>query len=151
MKMNTKANIMRSIRNCLNKQLTELCQHSLQLEEWSNKVALLLPQNLAKECRVGGFNKGCLVLTTTDSSWASLLRYAIPELIVEQTKKRSWNVSIVLNQSDMVEPIVNYEKPNLEITHTLSEKAKATIMSESQSCTYQPLKKALLHLAEGDA
>lgn len=141
---------MRSIRRCLNKQLTDICQHSMQLEELDCKIAKLLPPNLAPECRVGSFNKGCLVLTTTNAAWASQLRYALPELR-DNLRKEAGMYQLSSIKITVIEPINQYDKPASHIIpHTLSDKAKATIISESQQCSYQPLKKALLHLADGD-
>lgn len=140
---------MRAISRCLNKQLADLCQRSVQLEELSGKVTQLLPANLASVCHVGSFNKGCLVLTTTNAAWASQLRYAIPELRDRLRKEAGMYQlsSIKVNISDSPDP---YKKPDHVKNHELSEKAKATIISESQHCTYQPLQKALLHLANGE-
>jgi hypothetical protein len=140
---------MRAISRCLNKQLADLCQRAVQLEELSNKVTQLLPANLASVCHVGSFNKGCLILTTTNAAWASQLRYAIPELRDRLRKDAGMYQlsSIKVNITESPDP---YKKTNPLKTHELSEKAKATIISESQHCTYQPLQKALLHLANGD-
>ena len=140
---------MRSISRCLNKQLADICQRSMQLEELSSKVAHLLPPNLASECHVGSFNKGCLVLTTSNAAWASQLRYAIPELR-DRLRKEAGMYQLTSIKVSVIEPTVVYEKPNQQVTHELSEKAKATIISEGQQCTYQPLQKALLHLAHGE-
>ena len=71
---------MKSIRYCLNKQLTEICHRSMQLEELSHKVSQLLAPELSPHCQVGSFNKGCLVLTSVNAVWASQIRYSIPEL-----------------------------------------------------------------------
>lgn len=140
---------MRPIKKCLNKQLTELCQRSVQLEELSDKVTQLLPPILANACQVGSFNKGCLILSTTNAAWASQLRYAIPELR-DKLRKEAGMYQLSSIKVIVIEPILNYEKPIQTSSHSLSEKAKATIISESQQCTYQPLKKALIHLADGD-
>lgn len=139
---------MRSISRCLNKQLVDLCQRSMQLEELSNKVTQLLPDNLATVCSVGSFNKGCLVLTTTDAAWASQIRYAIPELR-DKLRKEAGMYQLSSIKVSVIEAMVSYEQPPKESTHALSEKAKASIISESQNCTYQPLKNALIHLADG--
>ncbi len=139
--------MMRSINRCLNKQLTELCQRSVQLEELSSKLAQLLPKDLAGECKVGSFNKGCLILTTTNAAWASQLRYAIPELR-DKLRKEAGMYQLSSIKIAVVEPVISYEKPVQQKTHQLSEKAKATIISESHQCNYEPLQKALLHLAE---
>ncbi|WP_040536234.1 DciA family protein [Legionella drancourtii] len=138
---------MRSINRCLNKQLAELCQRSVQLEELSSKLAQLLPKDLAGECNVGSFNKGCLILTTSNAAWASQLRYAIPELR-DKLRKEAGMYQLSSIKIAVVEPVISYEKPAQQKTHLLSEKAKATIISESQQCNYEPLQKALLHLAE---
>ncbi|MGL5741306.1 MAG: DciA family protein [Legionella sp.] len=140
---------MRSISHCLNKQLADICQRSVQLEELANKVKLLLPDNLGKECHVGSFNKGCLILTTTNAAWASQLRYALPELR-DRLRKEAGMYQLTSIKVAVVEPTIHYEKSTPLQKHVLSEKAKATIISESQQCTYEPLQKALLHLADGN-
>lgn len=139
---------MRSISRCLNKQLLDLCQRSMQLEELSNKVAQLLPDNLANSCKVGSFSKGCLVLTTSNAAWASQLRYAIPDLR-DKLRKDAGMYQLSSIKIQIVEQSADYEKP-VPSPHTLTDKAKATIISESEQCTYQPLRKALLHLANGE-
>lgn len=145
-----KAKNMRSISRCLNKQLAEICQRSMQLEELSHKITQLLPPNLASECHVGSFNKGCLVLTTQNAAWASQLRYAIPELR-DRLRKEAGMYQLSSIKVSVVESENPLKKPEqYAVSHELSEKAKATIISESQHCTYQPLQKALLHLANGD-
>lgn len=138
---------MRSISRCLNKQLVDICQRSVQLEELSNKVAQLLPEGLAKECQVGSFNKGCLVLTTSDAVWASQLRYSIPELR-DKLRKEAGMYQLSSIKVNVIEPVMHYKQATKEIAHSISENAKASIISESQHCTYQPLKNALLHLAD---
>jgi hypothetical protein len=140
---------MRSISRCLNKQLIEICQRSVQLEELTNKVRQLLPECLAEECHVGSFNKGCLVLSTNNAAWASQLRYALPELRDKlRTELGLYQLSSI--KVNVIEPTVSYENSVQPKKHALSEKAKATIISESQNCSYEPLQRALLHLADGD-
>lgn len=139
---------MRTIKHCLNKQLIDICQRSIQLEELSNKVSQLLPQNLATECQVGSFNKGCLILTTSNAAWASQLRYALPELRDALRKEAGMYqlTSIKINVIDTIyQPKVT---PKNLGTPPLSEKAKTTIINESQHCSYQPLQRALLNLAQ---
>ncbi|CAM2957533.1 DUF721 domain-containing protein [Legionella worsleiensis] len=139
---------MRSISRCLNKQLADICQRSLQLEELSRKVAQILPENLASACQVGSFSKGCLVLTTANPAWASQLRYALPDLR-DRLRKEAGMYQLSSIKIQLVEPVTQYTKQD-NPSHALTEKAKASIISESEQCTYQPLRKALLHLAHGD-
>lgn len=140
---------MRVIRKCLNKQLADICQRSVQLEELANKIKHLLPEILAKECHVGSFSKGCLVLTTNNAAWASQLRYAVPELR-DQLRKEAGMYQLSSIKVTVIEPVIHHEKATQAKKHILSEKAKATIISESQHCSYEPLQKALLHLADND-
>ncbi|HRD68834.1 MAG TPA: DUF721 domain-containing protein [Legionella sp.] len=136
---------MRSIKHCLNKQLADICQRSMKIEELSDKINHLLPSSLAPWCKVGSFNKGCLVLTTINASWASQIRYAIPELR-DKLRKEAGMYQLTSIKVVITEPSIDYEKVKCAVTNKLSATAKATIISESQNCTYQPLQKALLHL-----
>ncbi|KTD68761.1 hypothetical protein Lste_1919 [Legionella steelei] len=140
---------MRSISHCLNKQLADICQRSVQLEELSDKVRQMLPEVLANTCHVGSFNKGCLLLTTTDAVWASQLRYAIPELR-DKLRKEGGMYQLSSIKVAIIESTTQYEKSTPTTKHVLSEKAKEIIISESQQCNYEPLQKALLHLADSD-
>jgi hypothetical protein len=141
---------MRSIGSCLNKNLAELYQHSRQLKEWSEAILPLLPAHFAAECRVGNFNKGCLLLTTTEATWASQLRYMVPELRDKIRKETT------LHQLSSIKIMVvdvspkQYQKNDLQPSCKLSAKAKAIIMSGSQQCSYEPLQRALVHLAQGE-
>ncbi len=139
---------MRLIKTCFNKQLSDLCQRSLQLEELSSRVSRLLPEAMAAHCKVGSFDKGCLNLTTPHAGWASQLRYLIPEL--RDTLRKAGMYQLTSITITVSEPILTPETPKNEIKHYLSDGAKATIISESENCSYQPLKKALLHLATGE-
>lgn len=137
---------MRFINRCFNKQLEELCQRSMQLEELSKKVTQLLPPNLADQCQVGSFNKGCLVLTTTNAAWASQLRYMVPELR-DRLRKEAGMYQLLSIKINVIEPPAPTKIQKPKQHNELSDEAKATIISESQQCTYQPLQKALLNLA----
>ena len=136
---------MKSIKNCLNKQLTDICQHSQRLEELSKQIKSLLPADLANSCQVSSFNKGCLTLSTTDANWASQLRYAVPELR-DQLRKEAGMYQLSSIKIALTEPLMDYSSTVKKPRHKLSEKAKASIISESEHCSYLPLKKALLDL-----
>jgi len=140
---------MRSISRCLNKQLVDICQQSVQLEELSSKVLQHLPENLAKSCTVGSFSKGCLILNTLDAAWASQLRYMIPELR-DKLRKDSGMYQLSSIKVVVIESGIQYKPEKKTTNYGLSDKAKASIISESESCSYQPLKKALLDLADGN-
>jgi hypothetical protein len=138
---------MKSIRQCLNKQLAEICKRSVQLEELTQKINGLLPTELAPYCKVSSFNKGCLILIASDATWASQLRYAVPELRDQLRKAGMYQLSsIKISIADTQE----YKKQKKAIHYELTHQAKENILSESQNCTYEPLRQALLHLVHGD-
>lgn len=139
---------MKSIRYCLNKQLADLCKHAVELEELSQKISQLLPPDLAPHCKISSFNKGCLVLSAADAVWSSQIRYAIPELRDKLRKAGIYQLSSI--KVNVEHQLQEYKKPQKSIHYELNEKTKENIISESQQCTYEPLRKALLHLAQGD-
>jgi hypothetical protein len=138
---------MRPINRCLNKQLAELCQRSVQLEELSLKLNQLLPEHLIGICQVGSFNKGFLTLTAPNNEWAFQLKYLLPEL---RDKLRLEGGFHQLTSIKIATPktIINNSTPLQQKKYSLSPESKALIISESQQCQYEPLQKALLHLAE---
>ena len=139
---------MKSIRYCLNKQLADLCKHAVALEELAEKINQLLPANLAPYCKISSFNKGCLILSTSDASWASQIRYAIPELRDKLRQAGIYQLSSIKVSVD--NQLQHYKKPQQTIHYELTQQTKENIISESQHCTYEPLRKALIHLAQGN-
>ena len=138
---------MKSIRYCLNKQLAEICQRSVQLEEFTQIINTLLPVELAPYCKVSSFNKGSLILGATDAAWATQIRYAIPELRDKLRKAGMYQLSSI--KVNVEPPNTEYKKVKKSQTYDLTQQAKETIISESQNCSYEPLRQALIHLAEG--
>lgn len=138
---------MKSIRYCLNKQLAEICQRSVQLEEFTQIINALLPQELALHCKVSSFNKGCLILSAVDAVWASQIRYALPELRDKLRKAGMYQLSSI--KVTIEAPTSEYKKIKKSKSYELTQRAKESILSESQNCAYEPLRKALIHLAEG--
>lgn len=120
----------------------------MQLEELSHKVLQLLPADLAASCQVGSFNKGCLILTTANAAWASQLRYALPELRDRLRKEAGMYQLLSIKVDIVIPPTLCEEEAKPSAGHALTAQAKASIISESQNCSYQPLRQALLHLAD---
>lgn len=139
---------MRPINRCFNKQLVDICQRSIELEELSKHVAQMLPADLAQACSVGSFNKGCLILTTNNATWASQLRYLLPELRDKLRKDAGMYQLTSIKINIDASKDTSYSPPEKSKPLVLSDRAKATLISESQHCTYEPLKNALLSLAE---
>ena len=141
---------MKSIRYCLNKQLADICQRSVQLEELVEKIKHLLPTELAPYCKVSSFNKGCLILIASDAVWASQIRYAIPELR-DKLRKEAGMYQLSSIKVSVLDHGNEYQKIKKSVSYELSQQTKEKIISESQHCTYEPLRRALIHLAEGES
>lgn len=71
---------MRHISKCLNFKLNQICMEAIKLEELSQLVLCHLPQELQPHCQVGSFRNGKLILITAQATWATQLRYFVPEL-----------------------------------------------------------------------
>lgn len=73
--------------NCINSNLVNIYQKSIDVGQLSNKVLPLLPKHLQPYVNIASFEKGTLVLTFKNSSIANELRYLIPELRNELRQK----------------------------------------------------------------
>lgn len=135
---------MKSIKYCLNKQLAEICQRSVQLEEFTQIISDLLPQELVPYCKVSSFNKGTLTLNTPDAVWATQIRYMLPELRDKLRKAGIYQLSSIKVNVDTNK---EYQRITKTKEYELSSEAKKTIIKESQTCSYEPLRKALIRLA----
>jgi len=139
---------MKRIKHCINKQLTDICQKVIRLEELNDKIQALLPAHLAPLCQAASFTNACLLLVLSDASWATELRYALPALRDDLRKGG-------LHQLSSIKMIIN--TPEHHTTSlpgnkaikcpTLSPSAVAQLKEASKSCDYEPLKQALLRLA----
>ena len=137
---------MKAIKYCLNKQLADLCKRAVELEELTQKLIHLLPPDLASYCKIGSFSKGFLVLSVLDAARASQIRYALPEL---RDKLRQAGVYQLTSIKISIENhLQEYKNPKKNLRCELSKQAKKNILFESQQCSYEPLRKALINLAE---
>ena len=139
---------MRQINRCLNKQLLDMCQRTMLLDDLNSKLKMYLQPSLHKHCAIGSFNKGCLVITTDNAAWATELRYEIPALR-DRLRKDAGLYQLLSIQIKVVEERVHQAKPGKVVkTHQLSSTARHTILTAGEECDYQPLKAALFKLAE---
>lgn len=140
---------MRLIHQCLNKQLTDICQRSAQLHELNSLVRNYLKPSLRDHCQVGSFNKGCLILVV-DAVWATELRYELPalrdrlrnEAALYQLIAIEINILAALSEQrlDQLTPVKK--------TIPLSANAKQAILALVKQCAHTPLQEALQRLVE---
>ncbi|VEG91311.1 DUF721 domain-containing protein [Legionella spiritensis] len=139
---------MRKINQCLNRQLLEICQKTVQLGALNDRLHAYLKPHLRDYCMAGSFNKGCLVITITNPALATELRYELPDIREKLRKEAglyqlsSIQIKIMDSQERM-----SYHPPESASRPTLSTTARQTILKAEQLCNYPPLKQALAKLA----
>jgi len=138
---------MRRINQCFNTRLLELCKRTMQLEDLNTKLHALLPNTLKDHCHVGSFNGGCLVIITNSATWASQVRYLVPEL------RDQFRINAGIYQLTSIKVAVALIDTNIPSRKTssasISTKARADIIKAGEDCRYEPLKEALLQLGSG--
>src|SRR5258708_27131306 len=72
--------MIRPISRCLNSQMRNLCQRVMQLEELNNKIKAYLDKPLSQCCQAAAFEEGYLLISVPDATWATELRYRLPQL-----------------------------------------------------------------------
>lgn len=135
---------MRRITYCLNKQLLEISKNIMRLDLLTTLVKKHLPPRLAIHCEATCFNKGTLVLVTKESTWATELRYFLPELRDTLRKEGLYQltqIKILMETRPPTAHSLKQESPSLSLA------TRSVISNASSRCSYEPLKKALLHLA----
>lgn len=139
---------MRRINRCLNTRLIEICKRAIQLDELNEKLQAFLPHELQAHCQVGSFNRGCLIIIVDNATWASQLRYLLPDLRDKMRKAGIYQLSSI--KCVVTTSNLNATIPDKHRGHTLSNHARFTILAASEQCSYPPLKNALMHLAGED-
>ena len=141
----TEENLMRRISRCLNTRLIDICQRTLQLEELNLKLNLYLDDTLKPHCHAGSFTKGCLIMVADDAVWAAQLRYSLPDLRdklrLEAGIYQLTSIKVTIASNNTPKEKIKAKNPGL------SDKAKESIISSSEQCSYEPLKQALERLA----
>ncbi|KTD64633.1 DUF721 domain-containing protein [Legionella spiritensis] len=137
---------MRKINQCLNRQILEICQKSVQLDTLNALLHSYLKPHLRDHCRAGSFNKGCLVVITTNPAFATELRYELPDIRDKLRREAGLYQlsSIQIKIIDMQETWLKPQKPTNQ--PALSPQARQAILMAGDLCHYPPLKKALANL-----
>lgn len=137
---------MRPIGECVTDELQAIFAHAKKIISLNEEVKKNLPENLAKNCKVGDFRQGSLVLNTSNAIWATELRFYLPTLRDKLRKSSNFynlaNIKIiVLNDGDAI-------KVKNKVKRELSPKARELLKNAGDECNYPPLKKALYKLAD---
>lgn len=81
---------IKSLLTELNPTLGQLIKTAQQISELDNAICDYLPTQLKPHVRVGEFTQGNLLLFTTNSAFATQIRYQIPELLERLRKDQRW-------------------------------------------------------------
>jgi len=140
-------NNMRRINRCLNKQLLTICQQAVQLDDLNLKLSKYLPAQIREHCKIGSFTKGALLIITDDPVWATELRYCIPALRDTLRKEAGLYQLISIKIEVAANQVSIATKQPAAAIKPLSTVARNTLLNAGETCTFPPLKEALLHLA----
>lgn len=146
--LDEKARLMRRINRCLNPQLVEICLQSFQVDKLNDIFLSMLPEYLRSYCRVASFVRGKLVISVSDATFATELRYLLPSI---RDNLRKDHQLYQLIQCDIViddqqYPLQVLSKKNK--ARKVGQKAKQTVASLAETVDYLPLKEALSRWAE---
>lgn len=137
---------MKRIGACLNPQLQTLSKRALQIDTINRQVLTYLPPELQAHCQAGSFSNGCLVLYTTDSVWATQLRYYIPELR-DKLRRDAGLHQLGSIKISLAEPMAKRTAAKQKKSR-ISSRAQAAITESATHCSYEPLQEAMLKLAK---
>ena len=134
---------MRRINQCLNAQLSTICQKTIQLEMLNQKINRYLPETLQGHCQVASFNQGKMMLVLDEVSLATELHYFLPTLRDALRTQGGLHqlASVNINSRAGAVATVIRPKKRLEAIN-LSSKARVVIEQASIDCDYEPLKNA---------
>ena len=59
--------------------LERLVKRAALRESWTEQLRAVLPESIAPHCRVADIRNGRLTILVADSSWATRLRFELPE------------------------------------------------------------------------
>ena len=88
---------MRHIRDCLSKQFTKLYQQAQDTQHLTDIIRQYLPDILREHCYVLHMQRGCLTLGTPDATWATQLRYLLPQLRDQLRQEQQWHHLVSIN------------------------------------------------------
>lgn len=137
-----------AIKHCLNntsKQLNKIINkvHSLQI--LTQKLHSHLDRKLSHHCQVADFYDGKLVIAVTNGSWATLIRYAIPDLLEKLRREKEFDF---LQQIQcIIQPTLFTAQKNRTIPF-LSPTNSQIIQTTAQNIKHAKLRHALLHLSK---
>ena len=132
---------MRSIRDCLNPQLASICEQAILIEELNLKVTRFLPDELRAHCHVASFSRGCLLIIVAQATWATPLRFLLPQLRDQLRQEAGLyqlaSIKIQLQTDPVLSQAVKTETPSVA-TPTPDHRA-----DHQKKCHYPPLQQAL--------
>ncbi len=132
-------------------QLARLGRHCRLLKQIDNRLARLLPDDMASHVLVANFRAGSLVLQTDSPAWQTRLRFQVPQLQQQLAEDgllgdlREIRVTTRPQSTPTDRPQAPDSKP---VKRQVSQKTAAVLRSLSQGDHLDPrLSRALEHIA----
>ena len=131
---------MRKIKDCFNKQLSNIYQQIIQLDELTLLINQFLPQSLQGHCEVTQFNQGRMNININEVALATELRFFLPTLRDLLRKKAGLYQLVSLTISVTTPTSLSNSPPTLPLK--LSTAAQHAISEASKVGAFEPLRSA---------
>ena len=131
---------MRKIKDCFNKQLSNIYQQIIQLDELTLLINQFLPKSLQGHCAVTQFNQGRMNININEVALATELRFFLPTLrdLLRQKAGLYQLVSLTIS----VTTPTSLSKPPSISPLKLSTAAQHAISEASKVGAFEPLRSA---------
>lgn len=138
-----------SIQQFLRKgELSQLTQQALRLQKIQKILQEILPPELIVDCRAVSLTNSCLLLEVSNSSMATVLRYYTPTLLGQLRGQQEFASIASIKQQVKPKIAVPSTKAAPCPHHGYSAKTSNLLAQMADKIEYDPLKQALLKLAQ---
>lgn len=127
-----------------NRHLLKLITHAKGLSELNHAMEKYLPGPLKDYCRVANYRSGLLILQTDSATWATQLKFHIPELLTKLRQEHAFHK--LMNIKCIIEP-PQKQKVSEEKSPTLSPHAASLLKETAAHIQDEKLAAALERLA----
>jgi hypothetical protein len=138
---------MRRLFTTQDKTIKNLIAHCHQTDNLTERLRLYLPPELAPHCRVASFEKGCLTISASSSSWATQFRYASAGNLLSElrTKEKLYHLRSI--KCVVTPPGTFVPTQEVKTQRTLSHKSAEIIRESAKKIESEELRMALEKLA----
>jgi hypothetical protein len=129
-------------------ELAPVLTHLANVQRIARQVHQCLPPPWSERCRVANYKEGVLTIHVESATWASRLRYLLPE--IKEKLSKIHGVRDVLEIQVRTHPSIRADNPTPRRAH-LSKEAAGLLTSLADSISNPGLASALRRLAQNGA